>query len=844
LVFVSILLSLMSALVRPGTVIAQNVVPSPSTAPLSAPEQQELDLLEKQGVQALQSANFPVALKAFQDGLDKAQSLQDKTHIAVFLNRLGSAHIYLGQFDQALDCLTHALELENKLTDLKELAITLNNLGRIYHALGQFGKALDCLTHALELENKLNNPKYKAASLINLGDVYHALGQFDKALDCLTRALELENRISDPRNKALSFEDRGDVYLTLGQFDKALEDCARALEIVEKLNNPRDIAKCQNTLGNVYLASGQFDKARDCFMRTMESAKKVGTPEYLAWNLSNMGRVCFALGQYDNAYNYHSQALELENKLGNQQYISLSLNCLGLIQEKRGNVEDASAFYQRALDLYENLTAQISEASDTGAFQEVTLNNLYTRCANLYLRQNRPEAALALLDRGRGQGLAKQAEQNRVDMDSLLSPEDSKQLRERADALTQAERQLRIAQDRNQSAEDRLKNRNQTQSQLAAFRQGLFAQEKYASYRRMKGARPPAASELLDFSRQYTDTLYLEYGFLDNKTMLLFALHDGKLQSYTLSQPLGKELLPERLTKWRQALIGGTGMEIKLAQKLYQTLLGKVSMQGATHLVIVADGPLLDTPFAALADVQGKRLIERLPVSYAFSLASLTWKNQNRAAGRRLLCVADPTGEGGGTIRSLRGGEGGSFPALPNARVEGATVVRLFDRSLLLTGEQAIESVVRKEMPNYALLHFATHAEANGKQGLLSFLALAPDQQDSGILEAREIAGMRLSAQLATLSACETGAGQKSGGEGLLGLAWAFRAAGCPAIVASQWAVSDKATKNLMVAFYRGILAGKRKDDALRSAMLTVKKDDPQPYFWAGFQMMGDTGRL
>jgi hypothetical protein len=279
-----------------------------------------------------------------------------------------------------------------------------------------------------------------------------------------------------------------------------------------------------------------------------------------------------------------------------------------LIQEKRGNIEESSAFYQRALDFYENLTGQISEASDTGAFQEATLYNLYARCANLYLRQNRPEAALALLDRGRGQGLAKQAEQNRVDLDSLLSPEDSKQLRERTDALTQAEHQLRIVQERNQHAEDRLKNRNQAQDQLAAFRQSLFAQEKYASYRRLKGVRPPAASELLDFSRQHTDTLYLEYGFLDNKTMLLFALHDGKLQSCTLSQPLEKELLPERLTKWRQALIGGASTEIKLAQSLYQTLLGKVSMQGAAHLVIVADGLLLDMPFAALVDAQGKRL--------------------------------------------------------------------------------------------------------------------------------------------------------------------------------------------------------------------------------------------
>ena len=101
-----------------------------------------------------------------------------------------------------------------------------------------------------------------------------------------------------------------------------------------------------------------------------------------------------------------------------------------------------------------------------------------------------------------------------------------------------------------------------------------------------------------------------------------------------------------------------------------------------------------------------------------------------------------------------------------------------------------------------------------------------------------------LSAHLAVLSACETGRGQAKGGEGLMGLAWAFRAAGVPAVVASQWQVDDAATKQLMVAFYKELKAGRRKDDALRTAMLAVQKEHPSPYYWAAFELIGDATPL
>jgi CHAT domain-containing protein len=77
--------------------------------------------------------------------------------------------------------------------------------------------------------------------------------------------------------------------------------------------------------------------------------------------------------------------------------------------------------------------------------------------------------------------------------------------------------------------------------------------------------------------------------------------------------------------------------------------------------------------------------------------------------------------------------------------------------------------------------------------------------------------------ELSVLSACETGLGELTGGEGVQGLVRAFHLAGCPNVVASLWAVHDEATAALMAEFYRQLWQEHRPPiEALRQAQLLI----------------------
>jgi CHAT domain-containing protein/Tfp pilus assembly protein PilF len=166
-----------------------------------------------------------------------------------------------------------------------------------------------------------------------------------------------------------------------------------------------------------------------------------------------------------------------------------------------------------------------------------------------------------------------------------------------------------------------------------------------------------------------------------------------------------------------------------------------------------------------------------------------------------------------------------------------------------LLADEATETRFKEEAEQYGIVHLGTHAELSKHSPLLSRLMLSKSQGDDGYLHAYEIYELPLRAELAVLSACETGRGQKRSSEGVISLAHSFAYAGCPSIVMSLWDIDEQSTSVITEAFYQNLAEGQAKNEALRNAKLdwlNDHKSDEQlaPFYWAGLVLVGDESSI
>jgi len=108
-----------------------------------------------------------------------------------------------------------------------------------------------------------------------------------------------------------------------------------------------------------------------------------------------------------------------------------------------------------------------------------------------------------------------------------------------------------------------------------------------------------------------------------------------------------------------------------------------------------------------------------------------------------------------------------------------------------------------------------------------------------GNLEAGEIFGLKIDADMVFLSACQTGLGKISAGDDVIGLNRSFFFAGTHTVISSLWRVSDVSTAILIKSFYRRYLT-QNKADSLQQAALHVKTRYPHPGYWGAFTLVGD----
>ena len=164
----------------------------------------------------------------------------------------------------------------------------------------------------------------------------------------------------------------------------------------------------------------------------------------------------------------------------------------------------------------------------------------------------------------------------------------------------------------------------------------------------------------------------------------------------------------------------------------------------------------------------------------------------------------------------------------------------------------ALEARAKEQLEDYKYIHFATHGFVNQEEPEFSGILLVPDSlgQEDGILFSGEIYNLPLNSQLVTMSACETGLGKISTGEGIIGITRALLYAGTKNVNVSLWKVSDNSTRNLMINLYDRLVKKDVPNDPLQSldyaydlrkAKLKLLEDEKfnHPYYWSPFVLIG-----
>lgn len=189
---------------------------------------------------------------------------------------------------------------------------------------------------------------------------------------------------------------------------------------------------------------------------------------------------------------------------------------------------------------------------------------------------------------------------------------------------------------------------------------------------------------------------------------------------------------------------------------------------------------------------------------------------------------------------------GYQFSRLVNTQKEVTEVSRLFGQSKLLTGSDASEAKLKAEdLKTRRYVLFSTHGILGNeipyiKQPAL-VLSLVGNDQEDGFLTASEIFNLNLNADIVGLSACKTGLGVQSAGEGVVGLSRAFMYAGTDTVLVSLWSVADESTYKLMVKFFDGLKNGKDKLTALKEAKNYIRNNGyDHPFYWAPFILVGE----
>jgi CHAT domain-containing protein len=844
---------------------------------------------------------YDVAIDLYKQSLQIWRQTGGLREQASACQRLGRAYEKKKDFAAALGTFTEALSLAEQSGDLAQQSRSLSSIGASQYSLGRPGEARESFERALELSRRGDDPGTELLIENNLAVLFQNQGQFQRAAELYTRLAD----VAELKDAGLLRSNLGQLYLEMGNPEKALANFERARDAYHALGNIEGevdaligIGRVHQRIGETRTALGEFEQAgrmlpqaswpvlhstglaqielgrsKDALStldKALEVAKETQDLSKQTATLLALGTAFFKLGQADAALDMLGKAIATGGEIGYQSAVAEALLQRAWLRRDQDRFAEGLADTERALPMIESSRRNIAgDQSRVGFF--ATKRNYYDLQIELLMRLDRSHPgtyqaqALETSERARGRGLLDLLAEGRIDLSQGLDPELRRREDNLFDRISRAQGELRSGK----TGAQRVQELKAELNRLDDERQQLD-QEIRVRNRRYAEVRYPSPLTLAEIQSQVLDenTALLEY-VLEERRSFLFVVTRQAIHAYNLpaAEAVVKDVRAWRTSLERESLLTRRDY-LDLGFRLYRDLVEPATqaLAGKTTLLIVPDGALNYIPFEALlTEPPGDRafrdlpyLLRRYSVAYIPSASVLAGLSKTRdgaaPADRKQVAVFAPFAKPGNDKAAVRGlpqdssrdANRWSFEPLPGSQREVSGITGLYPGAALsFVGDEATEGEVTNN-PGVAaarLLHFATHAEIDELSPEHSALVLAQEAGKDGLLQVYEIFNLKLSADLAVLSACQTALGKDVTGEGLMGLSRAFFYAGVPSLVVSLWNVVDGPTPDLMLELYKELDRVKNKATALQYAKLSMidRGRFSHPSYWAPFVLLGET---
>lgn len=818
--------------------------------------------------------------------------------------RVGDAYLALGEkivtagdYRTGRDYFLRALNIFRRAFGEKQerVGTIYNKLADIYRRDGDFAQARSYAARGLDVTRAAVGPRHDrvASGLTTVGDIEADAGNYEAARAAYREALDIRRAVlgDDHVRTAFLYFQTGQAEREAGRPQVALPVLERAVAIYRAadMEGTEDISDLYAALGRVHLDLGNLDLARQYFDRDayiLRTSYGAAHP-YLADSYANLSLWHECRYDLDSALLLQQAALRamnpeytatdlrvvpaLEGSLSPYEFLKL-LRRKGDLLAQRAAGDDlamALAHYDRAAELVDRLRGRYRSQGAKLFFQREA-DPVYTagfRTAYRLFEATEQvdwlEAAFRFAERSKA-GLLTASLQGVADRPFAGVPDRVRYAAEDFRARLAGMEQLIM--------DERIWPVDTTGAQMRMLRRRQVAlQSSYDSLLTEIEAEYPAFYELRYAVRQATlaeaqarlpdrQTVLLEY-FLTDSLLYTFAIDKSTVR--ITAQPWLEEYSRD-IARMRQApdperWLADPAAETReyagAAARLHALLIDPLlSDRDYNRLVIVPHGVLAYIPFAGLVPAgvsdfrQADFLLRRYAIQYANS--ATLWAGDAGVRRPRSLDFLGMAPASSVVLATAPVVDAPVFRAALTPLRYSAQEIEAARRNFpgeLYAGADATERVFKQRAPQAGILHLATHAQVSDSlplQSRLLFASASKDTAEDHALHAYELYNLRLDAELAVLSACNTGFGRLQAGEGVLSLAHAFRYAGARSIVMSLWPAEDEGTARIISSFYEQLAAGQSKDMALRQARLdylaTADLSRSHPYYWTHLVALGD----